>query len=103
MRPDMLLCCRLAMLAFAGFAAQARTTGKSPLDNLFDHLADPFGVNVFTSRFITSLGQLLSASKSRHDGMSDWALKLSFACRRLGAPLRSALGLYISWPVRAIK
>lgn len=41
---------RLAMLAFLGFAAQARTTGESPLDNLAAHLADPWGQNVLTSR-----------------------------------------------------
>lgn len=41
---------RLAMLAFAGFAAQARTTGESPLDNLATHLADPWGQNVLTSK-----------------------------------------------------
>lgn len=38
---------RLAMLAFAGFVAQAQTTGESPLDNLSAHLSDPWGQNVF--------------------------------------------------------
>ncbi len=35
------------MLAFAGFAAQAITTGKTPLAGLGAHLADPWAQNVF--------------------------------------------------------
>ena len=33
---------RLAMVAFLGFAAQYAATGKGPIDNLVDHVADPF-------------------------------------------------------------
>ncbi|GFR49382.1 hypothetical protein Agub_g11433, partial [Astrephomene gubernaculifera] len=38
---------RLAMLAFAGFAAQAYTTGTTPLKNLAAHLADPWATTVW--------------------------------------------------------
>jgi light-harvesting complex I chlorophyll a/b binding protein 5 len=33
---------RLAMMAFLGFAAQYAATGKGPIDNLIDHVSDPF-------------------------------------------------------------
>jgi light-harvesting complex I chlorophyll a/b binding protein 5 len=32
---------RLAMLACLGFVAQYKATGKGPIDNLFDHMANP--------------------------------------------------------------
>ncbi|KXZ44933.1 hypothetical protein GPECTOR_60g710 [Gonium pectorale] len=38
---------RLAMLAFAGFVAQAYTTGTTPLKNLSAHLADPWSTTVW--------------------------------------------------------
>lgn len=37
---------RLAMVAFVGFASQYASTGKGPIDNLLDHLADPTHINV---------------------------------------------------------
>ena len=36
---------RLAMMALLGFAAQYAATGKGPIDNLVDHVKDPFHNN----------------------------------------------------------
>jgi hypothetical protein len=38
-----------AMLAFVGFIAQHHATHKSPIDNLLDHVADPFHVTFATN------------------------------------------------------
>ena len=43
---------RLAMLAFVGFLFQAIYTGKDPIENLMEHIADPGHCNVFS---VTSL------------------------------------------------
>lgn len=40
---------RLAMLACLGFGAQAVLTNKGPVQNLLDHIADPFGNNILTN------------------------------------------------------
>ncbi len=40
---------RLAMIANLGFAAQYAATGKGPLANLADHIADPTHVTFATN------------------------------------------------------
>ncbi|KAL5557643.1 hypothetical protein UlMin_033854 [Ulmus minor] len=39
---------RLAMVAWLGFYSQAALTGKGPVQNLMDHLSDPFHNNVIS-------------------------------------------------------
>ncbi|KAG1656827.1 hypothetical protein FOA52_008461 [Chlamydomonas sp. UWO 241] len=43
---------RLAMLAFAGFCAQAEVTGKGPLACLSDHLASPLTTTVWNNNHL---------------------------------------------------
>jgi Chlorophyll A-B binding protein len=50
---------RLAMLAFLGFVSQYAATGKGPLQNLTDHLANPWANNFTTNGVSVPIPELV--------------------------------------------
>lgn len=49
---------RLAMLSFIAYVSQYYVTGKGPLQNLSDHIANPWGVNFATNGISIPTGNL---------------------------------------------
>ena len=47
---------RLALVSLVGFAAQGVVTGKGPVQNLIDHVTDPFAINLLTYATSDALG-----------------------------------------------
>jgi light-harvesting complex I chlorophyll a/b binding protein 5 len=59
---------RLAMLAFLGFGAQYLATGKDPVTNLTDHLANPWTANFTTNSLSLPFQNAVQAPFENHIG-----------------------------------